>query len=179
MVNNRSNNPGHAGSARAGSQQQAAGQQGGATSAGGVTLTPAEIRRILKQREKNQRRREKRREGRNQVVEVMNQDGGEGETEQVHYDDGANNVPPSGFDGTLSQDPNNLPTAEGIQDASSVWHPPAERIEDEPTQGEEESPSQQNTLLIQLFSPKPPDQQPSSTSDCCSSFSSSPNGSTR
>jgi hypothetical protein len=26
---------------------------------------------------------------------------------------------------------------------------------------------------------KPPDQQPSSTSDCCSSFSSSPNGSTR
>jgi hypothetical protein len=35
-----------------------------------VTLTPAEIRRILKQREKNQRRRDKRREGRNQVVEV-------------------------------------------------------------------------------------------------------------
>jgi hypothetical protein len=34
-------------------------------------------------------------------------------------------------------------------------------------------------LLVQLFSPKPPDQQPSSTSDCCSSFSSSPNGSTR
>jgi hypothetical protein len=35
-------------------------------------------------------------------------------------------------------------------------------------------------FLVQLFSPKPPDQQPSSiTSDCCSSFSSSPNGSTR
>jgi hypothetical protein len=35
-------------------------------------------------------------------------------------------------------------------------------------------------LLVQLFSPKPPDDhQPSSTSDCCSSFSSSPNGSTR
>jgi hypothetical protein len=34
-------------------------------------------------------------------------------------------------------------------------------------------------LLVQLFSPKPPDQQPSSTSDCCSSFSSSPNESTR
>jgi hypothetical protein len=78
MVNNRSNNPGHAGSARAGSQQQAAGQQGGATGARGVTLTPAEIRRIFKQREKNQRRREKRREGRSQVVEVMNQDGGRG-----------------------------------------------------------------------------------------------------
>jgi hypothetical protein len=29
-------------------------------------------------------------------------------------------------------------------------------------------------LLVQLFSQKPPDQQPSSTSDCCSSFSSSP-----
>jgi hypothetical protein len=26
------------------------------------------------------------------------------------------------------------------------------------------------SLLVQLFSPKPPDQQPSSTSDCCSSF---------
>jgi hypothetical protein len=34
-------------------------------------------------------------------------------------------------------------------------------------------------LLVQLFSQKPTDQQPSSTSDCCSSFSSSPNGSTR
>jgi hypothetical protein len=34
-------------------------------------------------------------------------------------------------------------------------------------------------LLVQLFSQKPPDQQPSSTSDCCSSFSSSPNGSIR
>jgi hypothetical protein len=34
-------------------------------------------------------------------------------------------------------------------------------------------------LLVQLFSPKPPYQQPSSTSDCFSSFSSSPNGSTR
>jgi hypothetical protein len=34
-------------------------------------------------------------------------------------------------------------------------------------------------LLVQLFSQKPPDQQPSNTSDCCSSFSSSPNGSTR
>jgi hypothetical protein len=33
-------------------------------------------------------------------------------------------------------------------------------------------------LPVQLFSQKPPDQQPSSTSDCCSSFSSSPNGST-
>jgi hypothetical protein len=31
-------------------------------------------------------------------------------------------------------------------------------------------------FLVQLFSRKPPDQQPSSTSDCCSSFSSSPNG---
>jgi hypothetical protein len=71
MAINRNNNPIHAGSARAGSQQQATGQQGGArTGAGGVTLTPAEIRRILKQREKNQRRRDKRREGRNQVVEV-------------------------------------------------------------------------------------------------------------
>jgi hypothetical protein len=27
-------------------------------------------------------------------------------------------------------------------------------------------------LLVQLFSPKPPDQQPSNTSDCCSPFSS-------
>jgi hypothetical protein len=34
-------------------------------------------------------------------------------------------------------------------------------------------------LLVQLFSPKPPHQQPSSTSDCCSSFSSSPNGTAR
>jgi hypothetical protein len=35
------------------------------------------------------------------------------------------------------------------------------------------------TILVQLFSQKPNDQQPSSTSDCCSSFSSSPNGPTR
>jgi hypothetical protein len=34
-------------------------------------------------------------------------------------------------------------------------------------------------LLVQLFSQKPTDQQPSSTSDCCLSFSSFPNGSTR
>jgi hypothetical protein len=34
-------------------------------------------------------------------------------------------------------------------------------------------------ILVQLFSQKPHDQQPSSTSNCCSSFSSSPNGSTR
>jgi hypothetical protein len=34
------------------------------------------------------------------------------------------------------------------------------------------------SLLVQLFSQKPPDQQPSSTSDCCSSFPTSPNGST-
>jgi hypothetical protein len=34
-------------------------------------------------------------------------------------------------------------------------------------------------LVSQLFSQKPPDQQPPSTSDCCSSFSSSPNGSIR
>jgi hypothetical protein len=29
----------------------------------------------------------------------------------------------------LAQDPNNLPKADGIQDAASVWHPPAERID--------------------------------------------------
>jgi hypothetical protein len=34
-------------------------------------------------------------------------------------------------------------------------------------------------LLVQLFSQKPPDQEPSSTSDCCSSCSSSFNDSTR
>jgi hypothetical protein len=34
-------------------------------------------------------------------------------------------------------------------------------------------------LLVQLFSQKPTNQQPWSTSDCCSSFSSSPNGSAR
>jgi hypothetical protein len=34
-------------------------------------------------------------------------------------------------------------------------------------------------LVKKLFSQKPPDQQPSSASDCCSSFLSSPNGSTR
>jgi hypothetical protein len=32
-------------------------------------------------------------------------------------------------------------------------------------------------LVVKLISQKPPDQQPSSTSDCSSSFSSSPNGS--
>jgi hypothetical protein len=34
-------------------------------------------------------------------------------------------------------------------------------------------------VLVHLFSQKHPDQQPSSTSDCCSSCTSSPNGSTR
>jgi hypothetical protein len=42
---------------------------------------------------------------------------------------GGGEIPPSGFTGTLAQDPNNLPTADGIQDANSVWHPPVERID--------------------------------------------------
>jgi hypothetical protein len=61
---------------------------------GDVTLTQAEIRRILKQREKNARRKEKRREERGQVVELVEQ-GGEGQREEreVHYD-GGDEIPP-------------------------------------------------------------------------------------